>query len=153
MAGLLIMATSFRLLIHDAVQAGLILNGIANFIGCMVGYVLLACYITISLAYRLSNRIAGPIYRIQKGMEQLKNGEYCEVKLRKGDYLPEVADAFNELVEHVRVMNRVTDPDLRLKQDMEQCHGEMACTECRGSGDVNPQQEEAEPEVVEASKS
>ncbi|MFQ5953034.1 MAG: HAMP domain-containing protein [Candidatus Omnitrophota bacterium] len=47
----------------------------------------------------LSNRIAGPIYRIKKYLKKISAGNYeSELKLRKGDELQDVAAAVNDLV-------------------------------------------------------
>jgi HAMP domain-containing protein len=51
----------------------------------------------------LSHRIAGPAYRIRKCMSRLSKGDYSfDVRLRKRDYLKEVADAMNELIASLR---------------------------------------------------
>jgi hypothetical protein len=50
----------------------------------------------------ISHRIAGPIYRFQKELQDMSDVSPVELKtihFRKGDYFPELADTFNHLVE------------------------------------------------------
>lgn len=50
---------------------------------------------------RFSNRIAGPIYRMNKVIaEIIKEGKPIEVKLRKNDYFQDHADAINSLINY-----------------------------------------------------
>ena len=56
---------------------------------------LITCYIGI----KLSHRVAGPIYRMTKHLEELnENGESKEVKFRENDYFLELQDEFNKFV-------------------------------------------------------
>lgn len=124
MAGMLIMAFCFRNMIQDAVDSGVRLNGVGLFVGCMTGYALLACFVTINLAYRISNRIAGPVYRLHKSMEQFKNGDTdCMIKLRDGDYLVETAEMFNQMVTEIENKDKVpssSEDEQREEQEIEQ---------------------------------
>lgn len=53
-----------------------------------------------SLSYVLSNRLAGPIYRIQKHVDAVVDGTTTEpIKLREGDFFTELAEAVNKLIE------------------------------------------------------
>lgn len=48
----------------------------------------------------LSNKIAGPIYRMTKHMEEImETGQWRRLKFRDGDYFIEVADMFNKFIE------------------------------------------------------
>ena len=58
----------------------------------------------VSLWYMVhhSHRIAGPAYRLRKVLEELADGQYDlgrKVVLRKKDYLKQVAEALNRLIE------------------------------------------------------
>jgi len=56
---------------------------------------LITCYIGI----KLSHRVAGPIYRMTKHLEELnENGESKEVKFRENDYFLELQDEFNKFL-------------------------------------------------------
>ncbi len=51
----------------------------------------------------LSNRIAGPIYRLDSHIKRiLETGEWSEVQFRSGDYFPQLADHINSLIRHGR---------------------------------------------------
>lgn len=53
-----------------------------------------------------SNRIAGPIYRLQDEMIKLANGETVgELRFRDGDHWEELATSFNSLVKSVNCKN------------------------------------------------
>jgi hypothetical protein len=44
----------------------------------------------------LSHRVAGPLYRLRKHLDMVAEGKtVSDVRFRKGDYFPEVADAYN----------------------------------------------------------
>ena len=50
-------------------------------------------------SYVLSNRLAGPIYRIQKHVDLVVSGQTQEkIKLREGDFFIELADSVNQLI-------------------------------------------------------
>ncbi len=51
----------------------------------------------------LSNRIAGPIFRIMREMIKVENiGDMKEISLRKDDFFQEVANAYNKLLRKLR---------------------------------------------------
>lgn len=53
-----------------------------------------------SVGIFISHRIAGPIYRIKKFLDDVTNGDYSQrLKLRKHDELKDVAEAMNKLVD------------------------------------------------------
>jgi nitrogen fixation/metabolism regulation signal transduction histidine kinase len=123
MVGMLIMAVNFRLMVDVAFAEELQMSGIYGFIACMVGYVFLACYVTLSQATRLSHRIAGPLYRLHKAMEQLEKGDLnCKFTLRDGDYLTDTAELFNRMVTHLQhedhpVKTKDRDPEQEEKRE------------------------------------
>ena len=50
----------------------------------------------------ISHKIAGPLYRMKSDLTTMANQsppELKRIKFRKGDYFPELADAFNSFVE------------------------------------------------------
>ncbi|MEO5969916.1 MAG: hypothetical protein ABIQ95_08310 [Bdellovibrionia bacterium] len=50
-----------------------------------------------------SHRIAGPIYRMQRHMIELsKSKNYTDVRFRKNDFFPELAEAFNSLMQGLK---------------------------------------------------
>ncbi len=51
----------------------------------------------------LSHRVAGPLYRFTRHLEQVgESGELRTVKFRKGDFFPEIADVFNRYMERLK---------------------------------------------------
>lgn len=55
------------------------------------------------LAFFLPQKIAGPVYRIQKSLESIRQGNLTEVvKLRTGDTLMDLADSVNETTSRLR---------------------------------------------------
>lgn len=99
-AGVAITAVSFRLLLLDAVDAGVTLPGVYPFLGCLAAFVFLAAFVTLNMAARISNRVAGPLYRLHRAMEELAKGNTnCHVHFREKDYLEETAEVFNRLVD------------------------------------------------------
>jgi methyl-accepting chemotaxis protein len=50
----------------------------------------------------MTHRIAGPVYRVQKDIERVLDGEKgVRVKFRKGDSFPELAEKVNSLIERI----------------------------------------------------
>jgi hypothetical protein len=50
----------------------------------------------------ISHKIAGPIHRMKNELAKMRDSEgpvLQEIQFRKGDFFPELADSFNELVE------------------------------------------------------
>jgi len=81
----------------DAIAQLKLLNGIVARIS------VLAVAITFGLALFFSHYIAGPIYRFEKTLEQMRDGNLnVHVRLRKHDELQEVADVFNQALASLR---------------------------------------------------
>lgn len=56
------------------------------------------------LAIFLPQKIAGPLYRIEKGLEVIRQGDLTEeIRLRRNDTLAELADSVNETTGDLRV--------------------------------------------------
>jgi hypothetical protein len=55
----------------------------------------------------VSNRIAGPIYRLEMHMNSLINGEpVTELKFRAGDQFQTTAELYNQLIKHYETRDR-----------------------------------------------
>ena len=103
-AGVVVTAVSFRLLLLDAVDAGVALPGVYPFLGCLAGFVFLAAFVTLNMATRISNRVAGPLYRLHRAMEEIAEGNLdCRIHFREGDYLEETAEVFNRMADRLAV--------------------------------------------------
>lgn len=52
---------------------------------------------------RFSHRLVGPLVRFRKTMQAIAGGEPVRpIKLREGDYLTEMRDDFNQMLEHLQ---------------------------------------------------
>ena len=49
--------------------------------------------------FYISHRIAGPLYRLTQHLKTYNYNNIKPVKFRKGDYFPEIQEAFNEFIE------------------------------------------------------
>lgn len=55
------------------------------------------------LGVYVTNKIAGPVYRLRKSMQAIASGGAIEnVGFRKGDYFFELADEYNSVLERLR---------------------------------------------------
>jgi methyl-accepting chemotaxis protein len=68
-------------------------------------FVILLCLLPVVVldSVRLSNRVAGPIFRLQRAVQQLARGEQTEpVKFREKDFWHDLADDFNTVLARVQ---------------------------------------------------
>lgn len=69
----------------------------------ILGGIFVVVFSIIFLGITLSNRIAGPIYRLIRHMEGVRDGVVTEdLVLRKGDYFAKSAKVCNEMVKAIR---------------------------------------------------
>jgi methyl-accepting chemotaxis protein len=60
-------------------------------------------------AIRFSHRVVGPLYRLRKAIRAIADGEEIElVTLRQGDFLQELKDDFNAMVEALEERRAIT---------------------------------------------
>ena len=58
---------------------------------------------TIIVTLFVSHKIAGPLYRLKKGMHDLGEGNFStEIKIRKFDQLKDVVEAFNNMAKSLK---------------------------------------------------
>jgi len=58
---------------------------------------------TILMTLFITHQIFGPLYRLQKAMEQVSEGDFkAEIKLRESDQLKDLADTFNAMVRKLK---------------------------------------------------
>jgi hypothetical protein len=63
---------------------------------------------------RVSNRFAGPLVRLRRGMRALARGEHVEpIKFRQGDFWQEFAEEFNAVAARVQGESSKAEPTLR----------------------------------------
>ena len=89
---------AWQLGIPEAVAYNLI--PVARKINIIVAVILPVALLAIwFMALELSNRIAGPIYRLEKELDRIISGEKStHIKLRKNDELKSLADKINRLM-------------------------------------------------------
>jgi hypothetical protein len=116
-------------LADEATAADINLPSTLPLLAAMLTFLLLSCVAIVYGALRFSHAIAGPSYRLVISLDRLARGERgFRVKLREDDYLPEIAEAMNRMIEAIeakeaastssvatppqpaRVANRVTAP-------------------------------------------
>jgi nitrogen fixation/metabolism regulation signal transduction histidine kinase len=69
--------------------------------------VLLFSVINFWIGLRLSHRIGGPIVNIQRILEQAQRGDYkARINLRSKDFLHEIADSVNLLLEKLETQQK-----------------------------------------------
>ncbi len=61
---------------------------------------------------KFSNRFAGPMYRLHRTIQSLKNGEtFRPIRLRKGDFWEDLAADFNAMVERLAQQDPPAEAD------------------------------------------
>ncbi len=72
--------------------------------------VLLFSVVNFWFGLRLSHRIGGPIVNIQRILEQAQRGDYkSRITLRSNDFLHEIADSVNLLLEKLEAQQKQTN--------------------------------------------
>jgi len=65
----------------------------------------------------VSHRIAGPIFKLKRALEQAINGDYSDkIRFRKYDYFTELADTYNELMEVLQNDGKLAQNSDRMKK-------------------------------------
>ena len=86
--------------VTEAANNDIDLPGLRLLLPSILGFVFAMAGLLFYQAIHFSNHIGGPAYRIMRTMAQLRCGEKQRpIKLREGDYLVEVADELNRLME------------------------------------------------------
>jgi methyl-accepting chemotaxis protein len=82
-------------LLNDTLIANLIYTGLITIIVISIA--------AIALTLFASHKIAGPLYRLEKNVEVIGNGDLTiETHLRKNDEITGVAEALNEMTKNLR---------------------------------------------------
>lgn len=95
-------AVQFGGIVDQIAQFDVEISGLSRLLLCVVFAAVAMCALTVWQAVYFSHHIAGPVYRITKSMREFGDtGATPSIKLRKGDFLTEVADEFNRLRDRV----------------------------------------------------
>ncbi len=111
----------FAMLMYGGIIAKLPMPMIFEQIFDAVWFPLMMALIVVPLgvwySFRFSNRLAGPIFRVNREITRLAGGiDSCPVTLREGDFFKELAESFNGLREQVLRLesrNRLLEANLQ----------------------------------------
>jgi len=79
----------------------------------LVGAGVLLCLVIAGFTLIFTHRVAGPLYVLNRHMEQIKAGRLTSVRaMRKGDSIPGFFNAFHEMSESLRAQARQDASDL-----------------------------------------
>jgi hypothetical protein len=133
----MIIAVFCRRLVGEAARLDLVLPSLVPLLIATLGFAAAAVIVIAHQALRFSHRIVGPAYRLRCAFAQVKQGDLRRVKLRKGDHLVELADAFNELLDWLeRQANERVAGEARRAAPAERA--EPADTAAVGAGTAGP---------------
>lgn len=60
--------------------------------------------ITFMLSIFLSHRIAGPLYKLKRALEEVGRGNFDQrISFRKNDHFMEMQDTFNDMIQHLSI--------------------------------------------------
>jgi len=76
------------------------------------------------LGIYLSHKVAGPLFRVRKALEEIRKGNFCNIQLRRGSMLKDFVKEFNETI---LVLNKLIHRDQKIingvLEQLSQCHG------------------------------
>jgi hypothetical protein len=105
-----IIAVEAMLLLREAAAAEVELVGVRRLLLTVCGFIIVVGVMLVHHAVHLSHRVGGPAYRFLCVLHDLRHGgEPKPIKLRRGDFLGEVADEYNLLVDTWQA-DRTTQP-------------------------------------------
>lgn len=115
-AAAVIVAVFCRRLLGEASQAEAELPSLVPLFLSVLGFVVVCGVVVVHQALRFSHKIAGPVYRITRSMERIREGDIgFRVHLRRGDYLTEIAEELNLLLDW---LNENPPPGVRTGSDV-----------------------------------
>jgi methyl-accepting chemotaxis protein len=107
---LIVLFASYQIAVWLMVIVGRhLLSNLASFLGVgattwwlvsLLGAVLALCFLFLYDTVKFTHRLVGPLYRFQKVIQAITAGEeLTRVQLRQGDFLQELKDELNEMIE------------------------------------------------------
>lgn len=89
---------------EEALVAQVELHNIVPIFLTVIGFLFLAVGYMVFNALKFSHRVAGPVYRINRTFEAVKEGDYtCRANLRQSDFLYEIADGLNDFLDWLEI--------------------------------------------------
>ena len=99
-------------LAYEAASVDLELVNILPLFLSIMGFIAVAAPLMVYQAIRHSHRVAGPVYRMTEDLKAIREGDHDKrIHLRKDDYLNELADAINELLDSKWKQNEPASAD------------------------------------------
>jgi signal transduction histidine kinase len=75
------------------------------------------------LGIYLSHKVAGPLFRVRKALQEVRKGNFCNIQLRRGSMLKDFVKEFNETI---LVLNKLVHRDQEIisgvLEQLGQCH-------------------------------
>lgn len=103
---------------HDQLEQ-IFVEGNENLVYRMAVVILLVCFLSIFV----SHKIAGPVYRLEESAKIISSGDFSRrIKLRSGDELQELADAFNTMTDS---LDKIVGEDKRMMQHLNTIIGKI----------------------------
>ena len=76
------------------------------------------------LGIYLSHKVAGPLFRVRKALQEIRRGNFCNIQLRRGSMLKDFVKEFNETM---LVLNKLIHRDQKIingvLEQLSQCDG------------------------------
>lgn len=76
------------------------------------------------LGIYLSHKVAGPLFRVRKALQEIRKGNFCNIQLRRGSMLKDFVKEFNETM---LVLNKLIHRDQKIingvLEQLSQCDG------------------------------
>lgn len=76
------------------------------------------------LGIYLSHKVAGPLFRVRKALQEIRRGNFCNIQLRRGSMLKDFVKEFNETI---LVLNKLIHRDQKIingvLEQLSQCDG------------------------------
>lgn len=94
-------------LVEEATLVDVALPSLSPLLWSVLGFCVVCSLVIVIRGLRFSHHVAGPAYRLCKSLERIRAGDTAfRVKLRDGDYLGEIADEMNRLLESMQAAAR-----------------------------------------------
>ncbi len=80
----------------------------------LVGIQVLLLVITFLISIFTSHRIAGPLYKLRKAIEEAPTRKFPDVHFRKSDHFQELSRSYNQLMQTLRKRSSATETAIQL---------------------------------------
>jgi hypothetical protein len=117
----MVVAFFCRRLLWEALRADASLPSLVPLLVAVLSFFVVCSLVMAVQGLRFSHRIAGPAHRICKSFQRVRDGDIAfRVTLRKGDYLGEIAEEFNQTLDW---LNRNPPNGVRTGSDLVEVAG------------------------------